>query len=159
MRRSDVLVRSRIRDRRDDFCGTRALMPERSVRGDATEAARSVLRHLIDQHGPVLLLLGAGATAPICLRARDFHADDGDVLVTRLPWHTEFWMSGDNYARYARDHLTLDVRPEVAGDAATTSLEAAEGSRFVMRVRPLDDAESAAAAAAPPPRTGADRLR
>ncbi len=153
-----MLVRTRIPERHDRRRGTRPLMPDRSVRGEATEAARSVLRHMIDQHGPVTLLLSSGASAPICLRARDFQPDEGDVLVTRLPWHTEFWMSGDNYARYARDHLTIDVGPDT-GATATDSLEAAEGARFVLRVRPLDADEAAAAAAAPPPRTGADRLR
>ncbi|WP_171048258.1 DUF779 domain-containing protein [Nocardia cyriacigeorgica] len=154
-----MLVRTRIRDRHELRRGPRTLMPDRSVRGDATEAARSVLRHVIDQHGPVVLMLSPGATAPICLRARDFRPDEGDVLVARLPWHTEFWMSGDNYARYARDHLTIDVGPDPGDAAASASLEIAEGHRFVLRVRPLDANEAAAAAAAPPPRTGADRLR
>ncbi|MBF6454403.1 DUF779 domain-containing protein [Nocardia cyriacigeorgica] len=153
-----MLVRTRSRDRHDRRPGPRTLMPDRSVRGDATEAARSVLRHVIDGHGPVTLLLSSGAATPICLRTRDFQPDDGDVLVARLPWHTEFWMSGDNYARYARDHLTIDVGPDT-GAAATASLESAEGARFVLHVRPLDADEAAAAAAAPPPRTGADRLR
>ncbi|MFE3442905.1 DUF779 domain-containing protein [Nocardia sp. NPDC059180] len=159
MRRSDVLRQTRTRDRRGRCCGTRALMPDRSVRGAATDSARTLLRRLIEQHGPVLLLLRSGAATPICLPARDFHPADGDVLVTRLPWHTEFWMSEDNYMRFTRDHLTVDVRSEITEDAPTTSLEAIEQSRFVLRVRPLDATEAAAAAAAPPPRTGADRLR
>ncbi|NEW44924.1 DUF779 domain-containing protein [Nocardia cyriacigeorgica] len=159
MRRSDALRQTRTCNRRGQCFDARGLMPDRSVRGAATDSARALLRRLIEQHGPVLLLLRSGAATPICLPAREFHPDDGDVLVTRLPWHTEFWMSDDNYARFAGDHLTVDVRPEADDDAPTGSLEAAEQSSFVLSVRPLDATEAAAAAAAPPPRTGADRLR
>ncbi|WP_327117226.1 DUF779 domain-containing protein [Nocardia sp. NBC_01730] len=130
-------------------------MPQRIHRVDITDRARIVLRQMIEQHGAVLFHQSAGgrnSDAPVCLPVREFRAGRGDVLLGNLPWHTEFWMSGEQYELSKHTHLTVDV---VNGRCAP---EAPEGVRFTLRSRLLTDKEAETLADAPPPRTGADRL-
>ncbi|APE34609.1 hypothetical protein BOX37_12305 [Nocardia mangyaensis] len=129
-------------------------MQNRIHRVEITERAQTLLRRLIEDNGPVLFRQADNATAPVCLSARQFPIERADVLLGRLSWHTEFWISPEQFEYWKDTHLTIDV---VRGQASEESLEAGQGQRFVLRARQLTAAENAALAAAPPPRTGADR--
>ncbi|MBH0777723.1 DUF779 domain-containing protein [Nocardia sp. NEAU-351] len=133
-------------------------MRHRVRRVDMTDAARVVLRRLIEQHGPVLFHLSGGCcdgSSPMCLSTNEFRVGGSDVLLGHLAWHTEFWMLGDQYERWKNTHLTVDA---VEGRGSGFSLEAPDGVRFVIRSRLLTEAESAVLEAGPPLRTGADPL-
>lgn len=123
-------------------------------RVDITEPAQTLLRQLIEENGPVLFHHTDDDGTPICRSARDFRINRTDVLLARLTWHTEFWVTPDRFDAWRDTHLTLDVTD---GAAADGSLEAGTGIRFVLATRGLTEAEAEALAAAPPPRTGADR--
>ncbi|MFQ6395475.1 DUF779 domain-containing protein [Nocardia sp. KC 131] len=123
-----------------------------------TDPARIVLRRLIEQNGPVLFHQSGGCcdgSSPMCFPVRDFRIGAADVLLGRLPWHTEFWISGDQYQLWKHTHLTVDV---VNGRGSGFSLEAPDGVRFIIRSRLLTDDESAVLTAGPPPHTGTDRM-
>lgn len=127
-------------------------MQSQMHRVDITEPAQTLLRQLIEENGPVLF--HHADDTPICRSTRDFRIDRADVLLARLTWHTEFWVTPDRFAAWRDVHLTLDVADGPAGD---DSLEAGTGIRFVLASRGLTDDESALLAAGPPPLTGADR--
>ncbi|MFC4128522.1 DUF779 domain-containing protein [Nocardia rhizosphaerae] len=134
-------------------------MQNRIQRVEITERAQTLLRRIIEDNGPVLFRQSAhdGDTemTPVCLAVKEFPIEKADVLLGRLTWHTEFWISRTQFERCWKDtHLTVDA---VRGQADPDSLEADHGMRFVVRARQLTAAENAALAAAPPLRTGADR--
>ncbi|MFE6923411.1 DUF779 domain-containing protein [Nocardia sp. NPDC057663] len=133
-------------------------MQNRIHRVEITERAQTLLRRLIEDNGPVLFRqagdCGDSDVAPVCLSAKQFPIEKADVLLGRLSWHTEFWISPEQFECWKDTHLTVDA---VRGQASAESLEAGQGMRFVLRARQLTAAENAALAAAPPPRTGADR--
>ncbi|MET8655310.1 DUF779 domain-containing protein [Nocardia aurea] len=134
------------------------LMHKRVHRVQLTEAAQIMLRRLIEQHGPVLFHLSGGCcdgSSPMCFPTREFRVGGADILLGRLPWHTEFWMGGDQFERWKHTHLTVDV---VEGRGSGFSLEAPEGVRFIVRSRLLTVEERAVLDAGPPPPTGAERL-
>ncbi|MEU2178415.1 DUF779 domain-containing protein [Nocardia sp. NPDC019219] len=124
---------------------------------DITDRARAALRRVIHQHGAVLLHQSGGhrdSVEPRCLPIRESRIDGADVLLGSLPWHTEFWISGEQYEHWKHTHVTVDVADAPGGRAS----DALDGLRFVLRSRLLTDEEAAALAAGGPPRTGADRL-
>ncbi|GAD85837.1 DUF779 domain-containing protein [Nocardia asteroides] len=133
-------------------------MQNRVHRVEITERAQTLLRRLIEDNGPVLFRQSGDCAdedaAPVCLSAKQFPIEKADVLLGRLSWHTEFWISPELFECWKDTHLTVDA---VRGQAGADSLEAGRGMRFVLRARQLTEAENAALAAAPPPRTGADR--
>ncbi|MFD3743411.1 DUF779 domain-containing protein [Nocardia sp. NPDC058633] len=133
-------------------------MQNRIHRVEITERAQTLLRRLIEDNGPVLFRQAGEScdddTAPVCLSTKQFQIEKADILLGRLSWHTEFWISPRQFECWKDTHLTVDV---ARGEAAEDSLEAGHGMRFVLRARLLTEAENAALAAAPPPRTGADR--
>ncbi|MEV6559761.1 DUF779 domain-containing protein [Nocardia sp. NPDC051756] len=127
----------------------------RTHRVAITERARTVLRQLIECHGAVLFHQSGGraeGSSPVCLPVREFRIGGADVLLGYLPWHTEFWMSAEQYELWKHTHVTVDV---VNGRGSSCSLEAPENVRFLLRSRLLTDEE---VATMPPPCTGADRL-
>ncbi|WP_054812594.1 DUF779 domain-containing protein [Nocardia arizonensis] len=133
-------------------------MRNRVGRVDMTDAARAVLRRLIEDNGPVLFHQSGGCcdgSSPMCFPTGEFRVGGGDVLLGHLPWHTEFWMDGEQFRWWKHTHLTVDV---VEGRGSGFSLEAPDGVRFLIRSRLLTDEENAVLDAAPPPRTGADPL-
>jgi uncharacterized protein (DUF779 family) len=134
------------------------LMPGRVHRVAITDPARIVLRRLIEQNGPVLFHQSGACcdgSSPMCFPVREFRIGAADVLLGRLRWHTEFWISGDRYELWKHTHLTVDV---VNGRGSGFSLEAPDGVRFIIRSRLLTDDESTVLTAGPPPHTGADRM-
>ncbi|MFI9633975.1 DUF779 domain-containing protein [Nocardia sp. NPDC051929] len=135
----------------------RGTAAHRTHRVDITDRARAALRHVIDQHGAVLLHQSGGhhdSGSPRCLPIRESRIGGEDVLLGSLPWHTELWISGEQYEHLKHAHLTVDVADEPGGGPS----DALEDMRFVIRSRLLTDEEAAAQAAGGPPRTGADRL-
>ncbi|PXX70921.1 hypothetical protein DFR70_101342 [Nocardia tenerifensis] len=127
----------------------------RTHRIAVTERARNLLRQLIEVHGAVLFHQSGGSpddSSPICLPVREFRIGGADVLLGYLPWHTEFWLSAEQYQMWKHTHVTVDV---VDGRGSSVSLEAPRDVRFLLRSRLLTDEELATL---PPPRTGADRL-
>ncbi|MFE1591554.1 DUF779 domain-containing protein [Nocardia sp. NPDC058705] len=133
-------------------------MQNRIHRVEITERAQNLLRRIIEDNGPVLFRQTGECcdddSAPVCLPTKQFPIEKADILLGRLSWHTEFWISPEQFDCWKDTHLTVDV---TRGEAAEDSLEAGQGMRFVLRARLLTEAENAALAAAPPPRTGADR--
>ncbi|WP_040790691.1 DUF779 domain-containing protein [Nocardia paucivorans] len=127
-------------------------MAYRRDRVATTDRARDALRDLIEQHGPILLYLSESSTgdhSPHWLLIRDFRAREGDALLGRLAWHTEFWVSAEHYATYARKHVTVDVQDDTApADPPAPG----RGVRFRLRTRQLSAAEVAALETTP--RTG-----
>ncbi|WP_410872603.1 DUF779 domain-containing protein [Nocardia sp. A7] len=133
-------------------------MQNRIHRVEITERAQNLLRRIIEDNGPVLFRHTGEScdddSAPVCLSAKQFPIEKADILLGRLSWHTEFWISPEQFECWKDTHLTVDV---ARGEATEDSLDAGHGQHFVLRARQLTAAENAALAAAPPPRTGADR--
>ncbi|MGW0180669.1 DUF779 domain-containing protein [Nocardia sp. NPDC003345] len=124
-------------------------MAYRSDRVAVTDRARNALRELIEHHGPILLYLphhGPGDPSPKWLPIRDFRAAEGDTLFGRLAWHTELWMSEQAYTRFHREHLTVDVPPDLgpAPSAEPGGTTPEPSATFLLRARRLSAAESAA---------------
>ncbi|MFD6163333.1 DUF779 domain-containing protein [Nocardia sp. NPDC060256] len=131
------------------------MQQSRTHRVAITERARTVLRQLIECHGAVLFHQSGGVcegSSPMCFPVREFRVGGADVLLGYLPWHTEFWMSAEQYEVWKHTHITVDV---VNGRGSSFSLEASDDVRFLIRSRLLTDEE---VATLPPPRTGADRM-
>ncbi len=96
------------------------------------------MRRVIDQHGAVLLHESGGhrdGGRPRWLPIRESRIDGEDVLLGNLPWHTELWISGEQYEHWKHTHLTVDVADEPGGWAA----DALENMRFVLRSRLLTE--------------------
>lgn len=120
-----------------------------------TAAAERLVAELTARHGPLMFHQSGGCcdgSAPMCYPRGEFRVGGADVLLGRVAGDTPFWMSASQHTYWKHTHLTVDV---VAGRGSGFSLEAPEGVRFLIRSRPLTDAEPVAPAAAPPPPTGA----
>ncbi|MGX1849544.1 DUF779 domain-containing protein [Streptomyces sp. NBC_01454] len=111
-------------------------------------AATELLRLLHARHGPLMFHQSGGCcdgSAPMCYPDGEFRTGSSDVLLGRLsvegvPEPVEFWMSGDQFARWRHTHLTVDVVP---GRGSGFSLEAPEGVRFLIRSRLFTEEERA----------------
>lgn len=102
-------------------------------RFQVTEAAARLARLLSARHGPLLFHLSGGCcegSAPMCLRQPAFRAGSRDVLLGEVEG-CPFYVSAAHYPVWADADITLDVLPQGGGDSF--SLEAAEGSRFIVR--------------------------
>ncbi|OQQ33401.1 hypothetical protein A6411_04090 [Prescottella equi] len=131
--------------------------PPRAV---VTGAAASLLRHLADVHGPLMLHQSGGCcdgSAPMCFPMGEFTVGDRDVLLgvfdlslgvgqvgVARPEDDDavpLWISGPQFDAWKHTQLVLDVVP---GRGAGFSLEAPEGVRLLSRGRVFDAAELAA---------------
>ncbi len=118
-----------------------------------TAAAATLVRRLVEEHGPVLFHQSGGCcdgSAPMCYPRGEFRVGERDVYlgdVTGQP----FYIGGDQYAYWAHTHLTIDVVP---GRGSGFSLEAPEGVRFMVRSRLFSDEEVVALQQAGPAPTG-----
>ncbi len=120
--------------------------PPRAV---VTGAAASLLRHLADVHGPLMLHQSGGCcdgSAPMCFPMGEFTVGDRDVLLgvfdlslgvgelgTIAPQDDDavpLWISGPQFDAWKHTQLVLDVVP---GRGAGFSLEAPEGVRLLSR--------------------------
>ncbi|QBJ95606.1 DUF779 domain-containing protein [Rhodococcus sp. ABRD24] len=142
--------------------------PPRAV---VTAAAASLLRHLADVHGPLMLHQSGGCcdgSAPMCFPLGEFVIGDRDVLLGVLDLRlgvgeagaTEpqdddavpLWISGPQFDAWKHTQLVLDVVP---GRGAGFSLEAPEGLRLLSRGR-VFDADELTALSTDTPMVGAD---
>ncbi|MYT27294.1 DUF779 domain-containing protein [Streptomyces sp. SID8354] len=113
-----------------------------------TDTAAALLRTLRERHGPLMFHQSGGCcdgSAPMCYPAGEFRTGGSDVRLGRLavagvPETVDFWMSGEQFARWRHTHLTVDVVP---GRGSGFSLEAPEGVRFLIRSRLFTDEERA----------------
>jgi uncharacterized protein (DUF779 family) len=118
-------------------------------RVDLTDAAAGVLRHLGEQHGPLMFHQSGGCcdgSSPMCYPAGEFrtgHSDVhlGDLDVPGISPPVGVWMSASQFEYWKHTHLTIDVVP---GRGSGFSLEAPEGVRFLIRSRLLTEGELAA---------------
>ena len=127
-------------------------MPERVC---VTDTAAALLRRLRQQHGELILHLSGGCcegSAPMCLRRSGFRIAARDVLLGVVEG-CPFYVSAAQFPYWANCQITLDVTSD-GGDSF--SLEAVEGTRFLVRSRLFSDAECDELDAAGPPSVGPD---
>lgn len=114
-----------------------------------TAAAATLLRQLIERHGPVMFHQSGGCcdgSSPMCYPDGDFIVGDRDVLLGVLDVSdgVTVWISAPQFETWKHTQLVIDVVP---GRGGGFSLEAPEGMRFLSRGRTFSDAENAALAA------------
>ncbi|HEX3983035.1 MAG TPA: DUF779 domain-containing protein [Acidisoma sp.] len=115
-------------------------MPTRLL---STAAATGLTEALRRRFGALVFHLSGGCcegSAPMCFRAADFRVAPTDVLLGAVAG-CPFYVSRQQFAYWAHSQLTIDV---VAGGGDSFSLEAAGGSRFIVRSRVFTEAEAAA---------------
>ncbi len=97
-----------------------------------TDAAVQALRDLAAAHGPLLLFVSGGCcdgSAPLCLRSGELTIGHGDLLLGEVGG-AEVYIDAEQYERWNRPKLTIDVAPGAAGGF---SLEGLAGIHFVTR--------------------------
>lgn len=115
-------------------------------RVDVTEEAKTLLRQLTAQHGPLMFHQSGGCcdgSSPMCYLAGEFRVGGSDVLLGELEVDgitdsIKVWMSIGQFEYWQHTHLTIDV---VQGRGGGFSLETPEGKRFLIRSRLFSDAE------------------
>ncbi len=96
----------------------------------ATTPARTAVRRLVEQHGPLLFVLSAGCcdgSAPMCFPAADFAVGDGDLEVGRVEG-CPVYVDRRQLEAWPHRDLLLDVQP---GYADGMSLEPGPDQHFV----------------------------
>lgn len=120
-----------------------------------TAAAATLLRQLIERHGPVMFHQSGGCcdgSSPMCYPDGDFIVGDRDVLLGLLDIQNgaengvPVWISGPQFETWKHTQLVIDVVP---GRGGGFSLEAPEGMRFLSRGRTFSDTENDALEAVP----------
>jgi uncharacterized protein (DUF779 family) len=120
-------------------------------RVDLTDAAAGMLRHLAEQHGPLMFHQSGGCcdgSSPMCYPAGEFRTGRsdvhlGDLDVPGISPPVGVWMSASQFQYWEHTHLTIDIVP---GRGSGFSLEAPEGVRFLIRSRLLTEGERMALA-------------
>ena len=98
----------------------------------ATDAAVVVLHNLAATFGPVILVQSGGCcdgSSPICMREGELLVSPNDVLLGQVE-SVPVYIDGEQYERWGRPRLELDVSP---GPAEGFSLEALAGVHFTTR--------------------------
>jgi len=98
----------------------------------ATPAALEVIHRLSAAHGPLAFFLSAGCCdggSPMCLKQDELPPGPQDVQLGELAG-APFYIDSDQYERWGRPHLMIDVSP---GAAEGFSLEGIEEVHFVTR--------------------------
>ncbi len=116
-----------------------------------TEAAGSVLRELVAQHGPLLFHQSGGCcdgSAPMCFPRGEFRIGERDVYLGEIGG-TPFYIGAQQYEYWQHTQLLIDVVP---GRGSGFSLEAPLGVRFLTRSRVFSEAEQAWLDSCPAPR-------
>jgi uncharacterized protein (DUF779 family) len=96
----------------------------------ATDAAVRVLRNLKAAFGPLMLVQSGGCcdgSSPICLREGELLLGPDDLLLGEVDG-VPFYIDGEQFERWNRPQLLLDVAP---GSAEGFSLEGLAGVHFV----------------------------
>lgn len=118
-------------------------------RVEITPEARTVLRQLVAEHGPLLFHQSGGCcdgSAPMCYPASEFHVGSRDVHLGDVD-DVPVYIGGQQYEVWRHTQLLIDVVP---GRGGGFSLEAPLGVRFLTRSRVFDSAEQAWLDACPP---------
>ena len=108
----------------------------------ATDAARTMIRRLRDQHGPLMFHQSGGCcdgSSPMCYPAGEFRTGARDVLLGSIE-DANVFIGAAQHALWSHTQLIIDLVP---GRGAGFSLEAPEGVRFLTRSRVFTDAETA----------------
>jgi uncharacterized protein (DUF779 family) len=118
-------------------------------RVEITSEARTVLRRLVAEHGPLLFHQSGGCcdgSSPMCYPAGDFLVGQRDVQLGEVDG-VPVYIGGQQYDAWRHTQLLIDVVP---GRGGGFSLEAPLGVRFLTRSRVFDPAEQAWLDACPP---------
>jgi uncharacterized protein (DUF779 family) len=119
------------------------------VRVDITPEARTVLRELVAEHGPLMFHQSGGCcdgSSPMCYPEREFRVGQRDVLLGEVDG-VPVYIGGQQFELWRHTQLLIDVVP---GRGSGFSLEAPLGVRFLTRSRVFDPAEQAWLDACPP---------
>lgn len=114
-----------------------------------TPEARTVLRQLAAEHGPLLFHQSGGCcdgSAPMCYPAREFRVGSRDVHLGDVDG-VPVYIGGLQFEAWRHTQLLIDVVP---GRGGGFSLEAPLGVRFLTRSRVFDAGEQAWLEACPP---------
>ena len=98
----------------------------------ASPAAVEVIHRLQAAHGPLMFFQSAGCcdgTSPLCLKQGELPLSPHDVSLGEIAG-APFYIDSEQYERWGRPHLTLEVSP---GAAEGFSLEGLEGVHFVTQ--------------------------
>lgn len=98
----------------------------------ATHAAIDAMGRLEEIHGPLVFHQSGGCcegSSPMCLGRDELPPGPGDELLGEIG-HTPFYVDSDQYERWRRPRLLLDVAD---GAAEGFSLEGSLGVRFLIR--------------------------
>jgi uncharacterized protein len=101
----------------------------------ATDAALTALRNLRAAFGPLMLFQSGGCcdgSSPICLAEGELLLGPNDLLLGEVAG-VPFYIDGEQYERWNRPQLVLDVR---RGPAEGFSLEGLAGNHFVLAAEP-----------------------
>jgi uncharacterized protein (DUF779 family) len=97
----------------------------------ATERAASLLRHLQDCFGPLILYQGGGCCSgnlPICARRGDIRVGSGDILLDVVEGTPPFYVGSEPNAQFRNVGILLDVED---GETGSLSIENREKQHFV----------------------------
>lgn len=81
------------------------------ARIDATEAARAVIKQLVEQHGDLMFYQAGGCcegTQPQCFEKGTFFPRMNDACIGTVEGF-EFWVDKDLFEYWQYSHFTLDV--------------------------------------------------
>jgi uncharacterized protein (DUF779 family) len=124
----------------------------------ATPSAEELIRHLVDEFGPLIFHQSGGCcegTAPMCFRQSDFKVGPGDVFLGTIGG-CPFYIGASTFRYFACSQLIIDV---TTGGGDSFSLEAPEGVRFITRSRLFTNEESRALETAAASPTGPQAVR
>jgi hypothetical protein len=99
-------------------------------RVSVTDAARSVIEQLRQQHGDLIFHQSGGCcdgSSPMCLQKGDFLLGSRDLCLGEIHG-CNFYMAADQFEYYKNMHITVDV---TSGRGSSFSLEIPLGSRFM----------------------------
>lgn len=108
-----------------------------------TDAAATVLRELIAQHGPLLFHQSGGCcdgSAPMCYPRDEFIVGQRDVHLGDVAGDTPVYIGALQFEAWRHTQLLIDVVP---GRGSGFSVEAPLGVRFLTRSRVFDAREQA----------------
>ncbi len=107
-----------------------------------TAEAETLIRHLVDRHGPVMFHQSGGCcdgSAPMCFPQGEFKVGAQDVLLGTVAGEVPVWIGAAQFEYWRHTQIVIDV---VSGRGAGMSLESPEGVRFIVRSRVFSDDEA-----------------
>jgi uncharacterized protein len=101
----------------------------------ASPAALETIHRLGAAHGALMFFQSGGCCdggSPLCLKEGELPLSPHDVCLGEIAG-APFYIDSEQYERWGRPHLTIEVSP---GAAEGFSLEGLEGVHFVTRTTP-----------------------